>query len=145
MKTYLIFSPAYRGNGRRGTYYSIAICEDNGDFVKIIGDHCRQWIGTKFFYEDKKNVHEIVGLSFSDEDRLINIREIDVDMDALEKWEKLYNEGQLALNEWEDKRKKAKANNQKKYEEWCKNNQYPLTVEWYDFLKSIHINRNENY
>jgi hypothetical protein len=153
MKTHLISSPAYRANGHHGVYLSIAICQDNGEFVKVIGDHTRGWIGTGYFTESYTNINEIVGLPFSDADRFIQTREIKLDENILSEWEKAYTQSELEQQQWDKNRlefmngdsysflyeKKGKpiAENHAKYNQWAKENPCPVSVDGYDFLKAI--------
>jgi|GEM_PF-6734097 len=153
MKTYLISSPAYKANGLNGTNLSIAICEDNGDFLKIIGDHAKGIISNQFFYERYKSIHEISGLSFSDSDRFISTKEADIDLSKLDEWESEYTtQYKLDSNWWELRGvtfgdlysflyKKGGAENKENmaiYDKWLSENKKPvLSVKYYDFLKSI--------
>ncbi len=153
MKTYLIASPAYRANGNHGTYLSIAICQNNGEFVKIIGDHTRGWIGTTFFNANYTNINEIVGLPFSDADRFIQTKEIKLDETILSEWEKGFTQSELDRNEWDknrlefmngdsysflyDKKGNIIKENHAKYSQWVKENQYPISIDSYGFLKAI--------
>lgn len=149
MKTYLIASPAYRANGNHGTYYSIAICEDNGDFKKIIGDHSFDGKTIKGYI----NVDDVIGIPFSDADRFIAIREININEQILTNWEQSYTKFRLELNEWEkrrlaicngdsyaflyDKKGKSIKENKAIYDNWMKENPCPTGVSYYDFLKAI--------
>lgn len=157
MKTYKISSPAYRANGYYGTYLSIAICENDGTFIKVFGDHAHGVIGESFFYPSYKNINEIVGIPFSDADRFISISEVNVNMDMLNTWANDYIESKIRNEEWYAKRaelfgnspydfqytKKGKPipENIEKYSQWIAENPAVKTVDFYDFLKAI-VNEN---
>ena len=146
MKNYLITSPAYRANGYNGTYYSIAFCNEDGDFISIEGDH-------SMLYPKYRNIKDIVGLEFSDEDRYITIKEVEVDIDVYREWEKERKKYIAIDKEWDEGRMKLTNNNvyefmytdkgkEKKdniarYEEWIKANPRPKEVEYYGFLDCI--------
>lgn len=72
MKAFLIQSPCYKANGKSGTYYSIAFTDVNGNVLKGFGDHISE---AEFGI---KNVFEAQGQFFSDEDRIISIKEISI-------------------------------------------------------------------
>lgn len=149
MKTYLISSPAYKANGNHGTYHSIAICEDNGDFRDIIGDHR---INGKCF-NDYENVHQIEGVPFSDADRFISIREVELDLNVLNTWKAAYAENRKNIDKWYadraavaggslydfiyDKKGRIIPENNMKFMSWMEANPAPLSVPYYDFLKAI--------
>jgi len=156
MKTYKIYSPAYEANGLNGTYYSIAVCEDNGDFIKIVGDHAKGTISNKFFHEQYTNIHEIIGMPFSDSDRFIQIEEVKVDLEKIDEWEKSMIEKEKELAEYESKRmqfvngdlysflhgsknQKVNIENREKYSQWISENPFlpKHAVNYYGFLKSI--------
>ena len=150
MKAFKIFSPAYKANGLNGTYCSIAICNDNGDFEKVIGDHANGRIGS-FFFPEYKNIYEMVGMPFSDSDRFIEIKEINIDLAALTTWEEKYTNYYKESEDYKRRlielckgdvysflynNKGAIKENHETYNTWMKNNPHPTTeVNYYDFLK----------
>ena len=145
MKTFKISSPAYKANGFNGTYYSIAICDDNNLVTRIIGDHSDSiTVGS--------NLMDFAGQSFSDEDRVIVITAVNADISVINLWQKEYAEYQHENSKWWDLRatkfgsvydfiygKKGKKDIAKEveYEIWLKDNPAPKAVHYYDFLKSI--------
>ena len=149
MKHYLIFSPAYKANGNHGTYYSIAICKEDGEFVKVIGDH----VFNDIFHNEYTNINDVVGIPFTDADRFIQIKEVEIDEKILSDWESSYAESRTLSEKWFKERtqlfgnspydfkynKKGKAitENIEKYDAWININPAPKSVDWYDFLKSI--------
>ncbi len=153
MKAYKIFSPAYKANGYHGTYLSIAICEDNGDFIKIIGDHANGKISGKFFHQEYTNINQIVGIPFSDADRFIEIHLVNINENILTKWEFDYTESVRKCDDWDAKRlhfcngdtytffydKKGKEikENRGKYLIWLSSNPMPLRTPYYNFLNAI--------
>lgn len=154
MKAFQISSPAYKYNALNGTYYSIAICHDNGDFSKIIGDHAQGNISDKFFFEKYTNIEEITDIPFSDSDRFIEVKEIEVNFEILgdycekmnaqiedeKKWDEKHN---AFVNEdaykfcYGQKNKNQNEKNQELYADWKKNNPHPRLIQYYDFLKAI--------
>ena len=148
MKTFKITSPAYKANGLKGTYYSVAICNDNNLIVDIVGDH-NLLIDS---YKDC-NIALIEGLSFSDSDRFISIKEVAASIDELSLHIKKYAKWSDEINEWSkrkltfcngdvydflyDKKGQKRSNNEDLYNEWLLKNPCPESVEYYDFLKAI--------
>ena len=53
MKTFKITSPAYKANGLNGTYYSIAICDENGNVIGIVSS--KFTLGDNVSYAIKSN------------------------------------------------------------------------------------------
>jgi hypothetical protein len=150
MKSFLISSPAYKANGLHGTYYSIAICNDNGNFVRLIGDHATDG---KCFH-DYTNIHKIEGMPFSDADRFISIKEVKgIDEGILNKWETTYTDTSQNIEKWHidraqkfgesiynfiyDKKGRKIDGNSEKHDLWLAENPYPKTVAYYDFLKAV--------
>ncbi|GIM60069.1 hypothetical protein CAPN008_01190 [Capnocytophaga canis] len=83
-RAFLIQSPCYEANGYDGAYYSIAFTNEKGDVIKGFGDHIAE--------EDYgvKNVFEAEGSTFSDADRFISIKEIDIDEKKFDSFVKKY-------------------------------------------------------
>lgn len=137
-------------NGYHGTYYSIATCEDNGSFISIFGDHTFDGITVKNY----TNVYEIAGIPFSDSDRFIAVKEVELDSskfssfvqryssykEAYNEWQKLHNElvnGDLFTFIYGDKKKKI-SSRKGEYEVWMEEHPTPLFNEsYYGFLGSI--------
>lgn len=153
MKTYKIYSPAYRPNGLKGTYYSIAWCENNGEIIRIYGDHAWGRDG-RFFHEGYPNIADIVGMPFSDADRCIQIEEVEIDSEEFDSYFKQYTEYQHKRDAWDkaadeitgadrywffyDKKGKEITKNWELYRSWARKNPTPrMSVEYYDFLKAI--------
>lgn len=104
-------------------------------------------------YPKYRNIKDIVGLEFSDEDRYITIKEVEVDIDVYREWEKERKKYIAIDKEWDEGRMKLTNNNvyefmytdkgkEKKdniarYEEWIKANPRPKEVEYYGFLDCI--------
>ena len=149
MKTYKISSPAYKANGLDGTYYSIAICNDDNTIIDIIGDH-------DLFISEYKgaDVNIMQGKSFSDSDRFISINQINCDIDKLSSHTEKYTKYKNDSNKWEakelelcngdrysffyDKKGKKIVENHNLHDEWLKENPRPISnVNYYDFLKTI--------
>ena len=143
MKAFKIISPAYYENGLNGTYYSIAICDDNGNFEKVIGDHKGE--NGLFFYPKYKNINKIIGLAFSDSDRFIRIEEVNIDLKALAVWEEKYNDFCQRLMEYEAHMLEFCngdimsffREHREEYDAWLKLNPHPVVVNYYDFLKCV--------
>lgn len=74
MKIYLLQSPAYKYNGLKGNYYSIAFVDEMGVVESIYGDH-------SMLFKENMNVLDIDGVAFSDEDRYIEVKEVTFDND----------------------------------------------------------------
>ena len=157
MKIYKINSPAYKANGLNGTYYSVAVCEDNGDFIKIFGDHAFAECGDRATVHEYKNINDIIGLPFSDSDRFINVKEVVIDLNAFNIFINKYTEESKLINEYDTAysnkfknlydflycgKKKINKENEQIHNEWIIKNPRPeRTVNYYDFLKFIN---NEN-
>lgn len=148
MKTYRVASPAYRGNGLNGTYYSIVVCDSSNSVLKVVGDHSS-------LIKEKTNIHDYHGESFSDEDRFVVITEVKVNLDLLSQIEEEAIACAVASNNWWKKReeifgdlyefiygKKAKKGNKEVYEQWLLENIPPSSISEYEFLKAIE-ERNE--
>ena len=88
MKSFLIKSPCDRANGLNGNYYSVAFTDEHGNVIKGIGDHISE------LSYGIKNVFDSEGSSFSDEDRFISIKEVEMSESRFDKWmqEKIEND-----------------------------------------------------
>lgn len=149
MKTFKISSPAYKANGLNGTYYSIAICDENNVITDIIGDHW--FILDKYKGED---ISCLVGITFTDADRYTSIEEVCVSIEALISHREKYENQNKAFDAWYKeenqfcrynkydffytKNGERREENIRAHECWLKNNPQPVqSVKYYDFLNLI--------
>jgi hypothetical protein len=125
MRTVLVSSPAYRANGCNGTYCSVAICNNNGKIVEIIGDHAS--LASAHEYVD-----ELKGLPHTDADRFISLQDVKFDIDKVRELHAVRVKEDAMFDEWVNACAAVKEN----FVEWHKKNPYPKrTVEDYAFLK----------
>ncbi|CEN53382.1 hypothetical protein [Capnocytophaga canis] len=145
MKTFLIQSPCYRANGHYGSYYSIAFTDNEGNVIKGYGDHISE------LSYGVKNVYEAEGTSFSDSDRFITIKEVEVDeaeFDAFLEKRREYNRLSKEVSRKRDERfgtntykyvygqKKGQEEREQELRDWELAHRVPY-VDYYGFLKCV--------
>lgn len=145
METFLIQSPCYRANGHHGSYYSIAFTDNKGNVIKGYGDH----ISENSY--GIKNVYDAEGTPFSDSDRFISIRKVEVDeveFDAfVEKRQEYYRQCDEVDAKREERfgtntynyvygQKNGQEEREKELREWERAHRVPY-VDYYGFLKCV--------
>lgn len=145
MKTFLIQSPCYGANGHHGSYYSIAFTDNEGNVIKGFGDHISE--------EDYgvKNVYEAEGTPFSDADRFISIKEIQINEKKFNAFVKKYRNNEKLSDkiisdrekkfgdspyDYINSRKEGQEQREKEYKEWKEANPFPVD-DYYGFLNLI--------
>lgn len=145
MKSFIIQSPCYKHNGHNGSYYSIAFTDLKGNVIKGFGDH----ISSNSY--GIRNVYDAEGTPFSDEDRFITFKEINLSEETFDAWLSDYQRTLDAREAWYKAlseltggdaykflyQSENESKNRKTYDDWMKNNPAPEEPDYYSFLRLV--------
>lgn len=145
MKAYIVQSPCYKANGLHGSYYSLVFANESGDIIKGFGNH----ISTNEY--GITNVFKAEGQSFSDSDRILTTKEVDVSESAFDNFVNEYKASVINSDTWDKAREKrfgivyyyiwgeklGQEKREAEYNTWLLENPPVSVLNYYSFLDLV--------